>query len=503
MPWYKIQKPLGQFFTAPDFQIVPFTAGNCATSISTVMSRSSSGTDYYVSRTTNQYQPTGFYDYNRNIGYYNSNAYNIRYCSSVLASTVGIYNTNTINLNYLFLYSDTEIIDNNNIFKKIGTVTLNGNYIIKYNIGDIDETQYYHKLPIQFLSISTDCKLDNTVVSGFCIGSKASNAKYFYQHCHGEFESNDGGNISLPTTSNYEARIYFTNINSSSYILLKNSGNKVLSFNNAVVHEDFAKFILAIADAQDQITLTFGDNIVLANKPVTEISVVKKTLNLVDVTIDGVTSEVEIHPQDDKVFLGFSLQENATVATIPIGTTKITLNENTVFYEVWGTYKPEPNFFTANFYKNSAESHRVDKTEYLTSVFSAGISLREETNIIYPTILLQYDKVPDFNYCYIEYFGRYYYVTDVTSIRNNIWQISLSVDVLMSFKDTIKTQMGNVIRQENIGNSMMVDSNIPVLGQPSIIYENFGTPVFDGLTNYYITENNEISFVLITQGKLP
>ena len=411
----------------------------------------------------------------------------------------------SMNLNKLYFYSDTEPQSLYSFVKKLNNVVLNGDYVIKYNIDDILNNDYTLLSKCLFAVNGKEGKItiNGNKVYNFTVHtsetpSDMSTVSFYDNLRNGVFEFNKKP-YCLIFYSNNSLQFPYT---FTSFYSLRQLGNTTIHFNNVEVHEDFAKFLLEIADSQDQITLTFGDSIVLANKPVTEISVVKKTLNLVDITIDGVTSEVEIHPQEDKVFLGFSLRENSTVATIPIGTTKITLNENTVFYEVWGTYKPEPNFFTANFYKNSAENHRVDKTEYLTSVFSAGISLREETNIIYPTILLQYDKVPDFNYCYIEYFGRYYYVTDITSIRNNIWQINLSVDVLMSFKDIIKTQMGNVIRQENIGNSMMVDSNIPVLGQPSIIYENFGTPVFDGLSNYYITENNEISFVLITQGKL-
>ena len=395
-----------------------------------------------------------------------------------------------INNNTRFIRTTTEIT--NSKIKKLQSTILNGTFIIKYNVANILNSTDYSEKCSQYFD-RDKLNFNNYKVTNVCVSQTATPSSLsFVQH--------------YTTDSDKYYLMYYVNTYGdpktiTTFVNLSDCANSELVFTNAEVHEDFLKFLLAIADPQDQIALTFGDNIVLANKPVTEISVVKKTLNLVDVTIDGVTSEVEIHPQEDKVFLGFSLQENSTVATIPIGTTKITLNENTVFYEVWGTYKPEPNFFTANFYKNSAESHRVDKTEYLTSVFSAGISLREETNIIYPTILLQYDKVPDFNYCYIEYFGRYYYVTDITSIRNNIWQINLSVDVLMSFKDTIKSQMGNVIRQENIGNSLMVDTNIPVLGQPRILINSMGSPIFSGEYNTPLSDGNEVCFVLLTQGK--
>ena len=47
------------------------------------------------------------------------------------------------------------------------------------------------------------------------------------------------------------------------------------------------------------------------------------------------------------------------------------------------------------------------------------------------------ENTPFFNYAYIEDFARYYFITDIKSIRNGVWEISFLCDVLMSFKNDI------------------------------------------------------------------
>lgn len=64
-------------------------------------------------------------------------------------------------------------------------------------------------------------------------------------------------------------------------------------------------------------------------------------------------------------------------------------------------------------------------------------SLKQDSNIIDPSILIEIENPTSFNYCYIADFGRYYFIRDMRSIRSNLWEILLHVDVLMSHKDEI------------------------------------------------------------------
>lgn len=80
-------------------------------------------------------------------------------------------------------------------------------------------------------------------------------------------------------------------------------------------------------------------------------------------------------------------------------------------------------------------------------------SLREESNVVAPTIRISGAVFPDFNYAQIPDFGRYYYLKDVRSVRSEIWEISLQSDPLMSFN--LSGVSGVVIESQNLGSSYL------------------------------------------------
>ena len=94
---------------------------------------------------------------------------------------------------------------------------------------------------------------------------------------------------------------------------------------------------------------------------------------------------------------------------------------------------------------NSSEKNKINKT--LSTVDSLEGSLKEPSSIINPEITIQRSDPTGFNYCYIPEFGRYYFVTNVTVMHSNIIRLSLTVDVLESFKNQILAQ--NVIIEKN------------------------------------------------------
>lgn len=124
-------------------------------------------------------------------------------------------------------------------------------------------------------------------------------------------------------------------------------------------------------------------------------------------------------------------------------------------------------------YKNSAEKIVLNKDNYLSSEIHLSGYLRDECDIINPVIEISkaaYSKIwygaetvdvqstgqdvmsenpyaiPEHNYIYIPKFKRYYFVDNITSVRKGLWRISMSVDVLMSFRDKINNLTGIVKR---------------------------------------------------------
>ena len=93
--------------------------------------------------------------------------------------------------------------------------------------------------------------------------------------------------------------------------------------------------------------------------------------------------------------------------------------------------------FTISLFKTASENNRVVKT--LTDEKQLSGELRNQTSVLNPSIRIESaDNISAYNYAYISEFGRYYYITDIVSVRTNCWIISLRCDVLMSYKDEIQ-----------------------------------------------------------------
>lgn len=86
-------------------------------------------------------------------------------------------------------------------------------------------------------------------------------------------------------------------------------------------------------------------------------------------------------------------------------------------------------------YVNNSERQAISKN--LSDGVTLTGSLRNESSVINPTILIETTNPSSYNYAYIPEFGRYYFITDMVSVRTNLWRISMSVDVLMSFQNQI------------------------------------------------------------------
>ena len=107
-------------------------------------------------------------------------------------------------------------------------------------------------------------------------------------------------------------------------------------------------------------------------------------------------------------------------------------------------------------------------------------TLRRGCSIIDPVIVFQASS-PGFhanksNYFYIEDFGRYYYITNIISPNNTLWELHCHVDVLMSFAESIKEQTAVVARQEATYNMMLDDGFFMCYQNPRIQTKLFSNP---------------------------
>lgn len=136
----------------------------------------------------------------------------------------------------------------------------------------------------------------------------------------------------------------------------------------------------------------------------------------------------------------------------------------------------------------SDENHRVNKK--LNEKQTITGSLRNETDVVHPVILIE-GAFWNYNYCYISEWDRYYYIRDKRSIRNNLIELNLEVDVLMSHKEQLLKVNAIIDKQASISNAnMYIDDG------DWIVQNN----EFINIINFSNGFNNEGEFILIAAG---
>lgn len=208
-----------------------------------------------------------------------------------------------------------------------------------------------------------------------------------------------------------------------------------------------------------------------------------KYLTLKDENNINHTMEWTSETPQGKIFVGLATSKGGSIV-IPVGeTSTINLTDSTDLYEVWQTYRPPTTTFEIKTYNYSGETSRVDKTDYLTPISTLSGVLRGESSLLNFNVLIQSDTVPNFNYCYIDKFKRYYYVTEPVSVRQNLWEMTMQVDALMTYKDSLLKCEGYIDRNEYIQNKMIIDNNRAIMQgadfeEDTITNELFGSGSF-------------------------
>lgn len=112
------------------------------------------------------------------------------------------------------------------------------------------------------------------------------------------------------------------------------------------------------------------------------------------------------------------------------------------------------------FYNCNDPNIKINKSIAQTATHT-GV-LRDESSIIDPVVTVNASSISG-NYAYIPQFGRYYFIKNITSVRNGLWKISMHVDVLMTYSGHIKNNTGIVARQANAYNDYLPDDKLPII----------------------------------------
>ena len=141
-------------------------------------------------------------------------------------------------------------------------------------------------------------------------------------------------------------------------------------------------------------------------------------------------------------------------------------------------------------YQNNSENYRIDKS--LTAKYAESCTLKDGCSVENPVLLItNYNNITDCNYLYIDDFGRYYFIEDIISIRDGLWEVHAHVDVLMTYSTQIKACTATFKRQEHLFNMYLDDPEFKTYNKSQIV-----TKIFYGGDAL----NKNMDYVLVTAG---
>lgn len=138
-------------------------------------------------------------------------------------------------------------------------------------------------------------------------------------------------------------------------------------------------------------------------------------------------------------------------------------------------------------YQNISENNRVGKTLINVQTFTGN--LRQSTSIINPVIMLNADNPTAYNYAYIPAFNRYYFINKIEAYRTGLFILTMSVDVLETYKTEIKGMLAIIDKNETVGNNYFNDG--------SFILDS---RAYNQIINFSNGFNDNGEFILITAG---
>lgn len=127
--------------------------------------------------------------------------------------------------------------------------------------------------------------------------------------------------------------------------------------------------------------------------------------------------------------------------------------------------------FSIQFMYNNEPMNKISKSPQ--SLFSLEGTLKDESSIVDPEILIEYGSPIAANYAYIYMFARYYYITDITAVRTGLWRIRMHTDVLKTFSEGILGSPAIISKSSSDYNLYLNDNDYKCQQNDVIITKKF------------------------------
>ena len=145
---------------------------------------------------------------------------------------------------------------------------------------------------------------------------------------------------------------------------------------------------------------------------------------------------------------------------------------------------------------------RMNSTKQPTSELSDNrtVTLKESTSQDRPIFICTGN---DFNYNYCEWDGKYYFIDEIVSLRNNEIEIHCIMDALATYKTEILASTQFVSYSSHNGSTWLADMRIPLLQSTSVDSDSSLTGILSSIGSFILTvvgENGCSTY--ITQNEL-
>ena len=146
---------------------------------------------------------------------------------------------------------------------------------------------------------------------------------------------------------------------------------------------------------------------------------------------------------------------------------------------------------TIKLYHNASPAEKIGK-QLDDELTTSDVLLKDEVSILKPVFRVRdVRSIITYNYLYCPDLQRYYFIDDIVSIHNDLWEISCHVDVLETFKNGILAQSAVIRRQQNKYNLYLNDPDYQTYNNDTV-----QTKKFTGGTGF----NKTLNYVLVVNG---
>ena len=135
-------------------------------------------------------------------------------------------------------------------------------------------------------------------------------------------------------------------------------------------------------------------------------------------------------------------------------------------------------------YTNAASPETIDKQNSLTLIEDLTCEFKSEIDVLRPVVTVKLTNTTTLskimtkvNYVYIAAFERYYYVTGIRGLYDDVAELSLEVDPLYSWKTAILAQKVIIARTSDVDKYSLYldDAVLKLYNNPNIVTIEFPT----------------------------